>query len=144
MVLLFAWREGGEPLSLQDHTDKVECVVFSPDSRLIASGARDGKARIHLADGRLLRTYSGLGEGGKANEDLTRKSGAVLSLVWGGASIGLCAGDSLGAVSRLSLEGSQWRAVGASPSGPAYGLAALGGRVFVGGRGRVAPVSGGP
>ncbi len=61
-----------EPILLQDHTDKVECLTFSPDDDFLASGAQDGKIRIHAvsqqeqlmvkANGvRLIRTYTNLG-----------------------------------------------------------------------------------
>jgi hypothetical protein len=55
--------EGEPPAArlIQDHSGGIECLAFSADSRLLASGARDGKVRLHGADGRLLRTFLGLG-----------------------------------------------------------------------------------
>lgn len=82
-------RAGARPISIQDHTERVDCVVFSPDSTQIASGARDGKVRIHAsADGRLVRTYSGL-------------LGEVSAIAWAEQ---LLAGTSAGRVYRLNLE----------------------------------------
>ena len=57
LVKIYRLGNGNEPVSIQDHTDKVECVLFSPDSRFIVSGARDGKVRMHTLQGRLLKTY---------------------------------------------------------------------------------------
>jgi hypothetical protein len=36
-------------------------VAFAPDGSLLASGARDGKVRLHSRSGRLLRTDAKLG-----------------------------------------------------------------------------------
>lgn len=51
--------EGGESVVLQDHTAGVECVAFSREG-LLASGALDGKVRIHEGKS-LRRTYQKLG-----------------------------------------------------------------------------------
>lgn len=54
---------------LTDHTAGVECLAIRADGARIASGARDGKVRIHARDGRLLRTFARLGD-------------TVLALAW--------------------------------------------------------------
>lgn len=54
---------------LTDHTAGVECLAIHADGARIASGARDGKVRIHARDGRLLRTFARLGD-------------AVLAIAW--------------------------------------------------------------
>ncbi|NNE91423.1 MAG: hypothetical protein HKN23_07230 [Verrucomicrobiales bacterium] len=78
------------PITILDHTDKVDCVAFSPDSALVISGARDGKIRLHSpADGKLIRTYSGL-------------EGRVSALFHSGKR--LLAGTSRGKIYELSLE----------------------------------------
>lgn len=46
---------------LIDHTAGVECLALAPDQRRCASGARDGKVRVHDLDGRLRHTFARLG-----------------------------------------------------------------------------------
>jgi WD40 repeat protein len=61
----------GSVTRLVDHTASVDCLAIAPDSSKLASGAADGKVRIHGRDGRLRRTFARLG-------------GEVLALAWRG------------------------------------------------------------
>ncbi len=69
------------PTEFLGHTAGIECLLLLPDGT-VASGARDGRVRVHGSDGRLLRTWQRLG-------------GAVLALAWTGQ---LCAGTDRGEV----------------------------------------------
>jgi WD40 repeat protein len=54
------WGSDGTPLhQLQGHTAPVRAVVFSPDSKWIATGSGDRTVRLWGMDGRCLRTYRG-------------------------------------------------------------------------------------
>lgn len=59
-ILLGSTGDDGPPHALLDHTAAVSCLAWSPDA-LLASGARDGKVRLHDRTGRLLRTWQRLG-----------------------------------------------------------------------------------
>ena len=48
------------PRALLDHTAAVTCLSWTNDGRL-ASGARDGKVRLHDRTGRLVHTWQRLG-----------------------------------------------------------------------------------
>ncbi len=73
-------KEANSPIILQDHSAKVECLVFSPDSKLLASGARDGKIRVHTVGGRLVRTYTGLGAEVTDTDDFGQNSYGISNL----------------------------------------------------------------
>src|SRR5262249_41950419 len=61
-VLLLGAAEGAEPPQrLVDHTAAVTCLAWNDDGARLASGARDGKVRLHDRTGRLLRTWQRLG-----------------------------------------------------------------------------------
>lgn len=46
--------------TLEGHTDVINCLVISPDSRIVASGSQDNTIRLwSLADGKLLQTLDG-------------------------------------------------------------------------------------
>jgi len=119
LVIVSNPEKSGDVRVLSDHTDKVTCLAVSPDGLWIASGALDGKARIHRLDGRLTRTYQGLSEAG-----VDRGPGrldAVLSLAWipGG---GLAAGMRSGALVRLSAAEALWEPWRENMGGPVRAL----------------------
>jgi WD40 repeat protein len=101
LVLVAAIDSDQEPKALQDHSDKVECVVFSPDTKSVISGARDGRVRIHSVEGRLIRNYSNLG-GINSSTPWERKN-QILSLAYSTEPLALFTGTSLGYVVKLSL-----------------------------------------
>jgi WD40 repeat protein len=59
-VVLLGTPGAESPRALLDHTAAVTCLSWTPDGRL-ASGARDGKVRLHDRSGRLLHTWQRLG-----------------------------------------------------------------------------------
>jgi hypothetical protein len=55
-----------EPVLQVSHRGMVRAVVFSPDGRWLASGAKDGTIKIwEISSGRLLRTIYGHGSAGE-------------------------------------------------------------------------------
>ena len=88
------------PRKILDHTAGIECLCFSPDSKFLASGAIDSRVRLHsVTDGKLVRTYTGLG---MASEPVAgRVDSRVVSLVWAER---LVAGTSKGTLHDLSLK----------------------------------------
>src|SRR5688572_30497454 len=60
-----ASASGGVPapsdVVVLEHTAAATCVAWSADGALVASGARDGKVRVHDRTGRLLRSWQRLG-----------------------------------------------------------------------------------
>lgn len=89
-----------------DHTAGIECVVVGADGA-IASGARDGRVRVHDGSGRLVRTWQRLG-------------GSVLALVE--CAPGWLAGTDTGRVLRLLPEREDADPV-AEPGVPVHALA---------------------
>ncbi len=71
---------GGEVLTITDHTGAVECVAVDESSGMIFSGSDDGRVRQHDFDGKLRRTWAGLGRPKTSLEDRMRDS-TVMALV---------------------------------------------------------------
>ena len=91
VVIISEWKQPRTTITIQDHTAGIDCLAFSPDSTQIASGARDGKVRIHaVPGGKLIRTYSNL-------------DGEISAIAWGGKQERLLAGTSKGKFYRLEL-----------------------------------------
>ncbi len=103
---------------LVDHTGPVECLTIRADSARLASGARDGKVRVHARDGRLLRTFGRLGA-------------EVLALAWRDGTT-LLAGLSDGRVLALEDDGDGARIELAHLDGPVFALAVSGDRLALG------------
>ncbi|MCH8296212.1 hypothetical protein IH992_34465 [Candidatus Poribacteria bacterium] len=114
-------KEANPPIILQDHSAKVECLVFSPDSKLLASGARDGKIRIHTIGGRLVRTYTGLGTEVTDAEDFGQNP-YIWALAWGGEPQALIAGSAKGTLYQLALTDNRWERMKWPHDGPIYSL----------------------
>lgn len=100
LVLLAELGSGDKPIPILDHTDKVESVVFTPNSEQLLSGGRDGKVRLHSLDGRLLRTFSKLG--GLELPDPWERQNQILVLAPQPKGEFVLVGSSLGYVFRLS------------------------------------------
>lgn len=104
VLLVTHLGEGRSPRVLQEHTAGVESLTFSADGKHFASGARDSKVRLHSTDGRLIRTYSGIGmENELAAERLPSR---VWALAWDDTR--LVAGTSKGQLYCLSNSDDQW------------------------------------
>ena len=116
-----------KPLALQSHTGALDCVAVTSDGKRIASGARDGKVRLHNADGRFLRTYQGLGE-------------EVWSLCFGTGGE-LFAGLANGAVRRLLDDSDQSEVVRAAAATAVSSILRTGTGLVLGVRGGVETVA---
>jgi WD domain, G-beta repeat len=116
-LVIVSQVNGDETTVLQDHTAGVECVAFSNDG-LLASGALDGKVRIH--EGKTLRrTYQKLG-------------GEVLSLAYVGEQPErLFAGLANGKLVRLDPDSAQ-HTVSRDFKAPVFAMAALGNSLVLG------------
>ena len=62
LVLLTPRKPKAKPIVLADHSAGVESLAFAPDSSQLATGSRDSRVRLHTIEGRLLRTFQGVGE----------------------------------------------------------------------------------
>ena len=94
----------GKPSVLQEHTAGIDSLAFSTDGKHFASGARDSKVRLHSTNGRLIRTYVGIGmEDELAAERLPAR---VWALAWDASK--LVAGTSKGQLYHLSTSDDQW------------------------------------
>jgi WD40 repeat protein len=121
LVMLSLVGESKKPIQMQDHSDKVECLTFSPDSLSLASGARDGKVRIHNMEGRLIRTYSKLS--GDSKYIAWGEDHHILSITWGGAEPMLVAGASKGTLHLLSNSDNRSATLPRRMKKPVYRLA---------------------
>ena len=121
LVMLLPFDGRSQPIQIQDHSSKVDCLVFSPDSTLLASGARDGKVRIHNLAGRLVRTYSGISE--ESEYIAWHSNSSILSLAWGGQQAALIAGAAKGSLYQLSTTGNRWTKLVSAMTKPVYSLA---------------------
>lgn len=125
----------GETRILQDHTAGVECLAFSSDGKHFVSGARDSKVRLHTIEGRLVRTYSGIG---MENEPAAERVPArVWAVAW--QKDQLVAGTSKGTVYRLSLTDDTWSQLETTTIGSVYALTFdARGTIWIGGDSRLA------
>lgn len=106
-----------------DHTAGVECLALCADDDAIASGARDGKVRVHERSGRLRHTFARLG-------------GAVLAVAWLDRDTVLAGLDD-GRLVALGIAGDTRRELARYPS-PIFALAVSGsGALAVGTEGEV-------
>jgi WD40 repeat protein len=131
LVMLLPLDGRTKPIPLQDHSDKIDCLTFSPDSSLIASGSRDGKVRIHNLEGRLVRTYTGITP--KNLKSSWGRNTYIRSLTWGGPIGSLVAGDAAGVLYQLSTIDNRWKPLEGTSKNPVYSLQfAATGRLLVG------------
>lgn len=131
LVMLLPLEGRTKPISLQDHSDKIDCLTFSPDSSLIATGARDGKVRIHNLEGRLVRTYTGITP--KNSKSAWGQNTYIRSITWGGPKGSLVAGDAAGVLYQLSTTDNRWKPLEGAKMTPVYSLLfAERGRLLVG------------
>ncbi len=121
LVMLFSLNGLSKPIPIQDHSDKVDCLIFSPDSTLLASGARDGKVRIHNLAGRLVRTYTGISE--ESAEIGWDNNPYVWSLAWSKRGPALMAGGANGSLYQLSTTDNRWTKLAGAMTKPIYSLA---------------------
>lgn len=112
---------GARTLRLVDHTAPVECLALSGDR--IASGARDGKVRVHTRDGRLHRTFGRLGS-------------EVLALCWRDQRT-LLAGLADGRVLALHDEGEGARVEVAQAGDAVFAVLVHEGQAVIGTQGRL-------
>lgn len=133
-VLLQSLGENGRIQRLQEHTAGVESLAFSPDGQWLASGSRDARVRVHrVEDGRLMRTYRGLGMEGEP--PVGRLPTRVLALAWealGPKQWRLIAGTSSGGLYLLSEEDSSWKKWGQLVVGPLSSFARKGDQLVIG------------
>jgi WD40 repeat protein len=109
--------------ALQDHTGAIDCLRVSSDGRQVLSGARDGKVRIHDVDGRLVRTYQGLGE----------QVWALCRFADGGVVAGLADG----ALYRLVSDSDQAVRLRAAGDAPVFSLGTVNDQLVIGNRDRI-------
>ena len=112
---------------LRDHTAGVECLSWSADGTVLASGARDGRVRFHDRDGRLLRSVDAA-----ADEVL-----AITALSDGRFAWATAAGE---VFATAPTADAPLHAFEPRP-GPVFSLAVHGGRLWLGGLGTVASVA---
>jgi hypothetical protein len=108
----------GSVQRLLDHTAGIECLAVAADGSRIASGAQDGKVRVHQREGRLRRTFGRLGA-------------AVRALAWLDERT-LLAGLADGRLLALADEGDGRRVEVAHHDGPIHALARYGSAVALG------------
>jgi WD40 repeat protein len=120
-TILLSRAPGSEaPKVLQDHSAKVDSLAWAPDGSQFASGARDGRVRVHNVDGRLLRTYQGMGA-----EDPGITDPSILALLWSGDGPSvLAAGSAAGIVYQLCTTDNRWERQPRRSASPVFSLAA--------------------
>ena len=133
LVLLTPRNPKAKPVVLADHSAGVESLAFAPDSGQLASGSRDGRVRLHSIEGRLLRTFQGVGEPPDATG--FGQAPRVLCLDWSEA--GLIGGTSSGYVFRLPSGQGDWQPLHRVKTGPVYSLGQTPGQIVAGKTGQV-------
>ena len=118
LVLLTPRKPNAKPVVLADHSAGVESLAFAPDSGRLASGSRDGRVRLHSIEGRLLRTFQGVGEPPDATG--FGQAPRVLCLDWSRAN--LIGGTSTGYVFRLPSGQGDWQPLHREKASPVYSL----------------------
>jgi hypothetical protein len=118
LVLLTPRKLNAKPIVLADHSAGVESLAFAPDSARLASGSRDGRVRLHSTEGRLLRTFQGVGEPPDATG--FGQAPRVLCLDWNRA--GLIGGTSTGYIFGLPTGQGDWQPLHREKASPVYSL----------------------
>ncbi|MDP7048861.1 MAG: hypothetical protein QF721_05365 [Verrucomicrobiota bacterium] len=118
LVLLTPRKPNAKPVVLTDHSAGVESLAFTLDSARLASGSRDGRVRLHSTEGRLLRTFQGVGEPPDATG--FGEAPRVLCLDWSGAD--LIGGTSTGYIFGLPTNQGDWQPLHREKASPVYSL----------------------
>lgn len=111
----------------------VESLAFAPDSSQLATGSRDSRVRLHSIEGRLLRTFQGVGEPPDATG--FGQTPRVLCLDWSRA--GLIGGTSSGYVFRLPIGQGNWQSLHREKADPVYSLGQTPDEIVAGKNGQV-------
>jgi WD40 repeat protein len=133
LVLLTPRKPKAKPIVLADHSAGVESLAFAPDSSQLATGSRDSRVRLHTIEGRLLRTFQGVGE--PPNATGFAQAPRVLCLDWSEA--GLIGGTSTGYVFRLPSGQGDWQPLHREKASPVYSLAQASGQIVAGKTGQL-------
>ena len=133
LVLLTPRNPKAKPVVLADHSAGVESLAFAPNSDQLASGSRDGRVRLHTIEGRLLRTFQGVGEPPDATG--FGQAPRVLCLDWSEA--GLIGGTSTGYVFRLPNGQGDWQPLHREKASPVYALGQASGQIVAGKTGQL-------
>jgi WD40 repeat protein len=127
-VELWSASTGAVERSLPAHARHVNAVAFSPDDRLLASASRDGTAKVHRADGRVIARLEGH-EGAVTSVAFTRDGGRVIT---GGSDQTACLWTLLGGRQTHRFDhGERVTALDVSPDGRRVAAGARGGEVRV-------------
>ena len=122
-----------KPLVLADHSAGVESLAFAPDSGRLATGSRDGRVRLHSIEGRLLRTFAGVGEPPAATG--FGSAPRMLCLDWNEDR--LIGGTSTGFLFRLPDGQGRWQPLHRTTAGPVYSLGQAPGQMVAGKSGQI-------
>jgi hypothetical protein len=133
LVLLTPRKPKAKPIVLADHSAGVESLAFAPDSSQLATGSRDSRVRLHSIEGRLLRTFQGVGEPPDATG--FGQTPRVLCLDWSRA--GLIGGTSSGYVFRLPIGQGNWQSLHREKADPVYSLGQTPDEIVAGKNGQV-------
>jgi WD40 repeat protein len=133
LVLLTPRKPKAKPIVLADHSAGVESLAFAPDSSQLATGSRDSRVRLHTIEGRLLRTFQGVGEPPDATG--FGQAPRVLCLDWSEA--GLIGGTSTGYVFRLPSGQGDWQPLHREKASPVYALGQASGQIVAGKTGQL-------